>query len=104
MARDGYCVCGKIESDARVGIEGVLLDAPDDADDGDPFAVGIEPAEGDALAERIFVRPIFLRHVLVDDRGARILLRILVVEKSPSAQRNFHGFEIIARQQCAGRH
>ena len=86
----------EVESDARIGIERVLLYAANHADDRDPWFFGIEATRADAFAEGIFVRPVLLGEIFVDDGDFLCVWRVEVVEESALAQRDLHRFEIVA--------
>ena len=89
----------QIKGDARIGIERVLLDAANHADDGQPRVrwVGrVQAAGADAFADGILARPILLGEIFVDDRDLLGGGRVQVAEQAATAQRNLHGFEIVA--------
>jgi hypothetical protein len=51
----------------RPGVESKLVHVAYNADDRKPTRFGVERAEIDALSERISLRPVAPRHVLIDD-------------------------------------
>src|ERR1700682_1529899 len=87
---------GKVEGDARVGGERVLLNAADHADYREPRRIFFRATVMNALAERVLIGPEFLRHVFVDDNHARIRVCVLLVEEAAFAQRNLHGLEVVS--------
>jgi len=87
---------GEVERDARVGVERILLDASDYANDCLPRISCRELDDVDALADGILSGPELLGHVFVDDDGDGAGEVVVVVEEASAAQRNFHGFEVVS--------
>jgi hypothetical protein len=79
----------EIEDDARVGIERLVLDASDHTDDGLPRVSGGHLHDVDALADGVFVGPVLLREVFVDDHDARVFRDVVLIEEAAAAQRDF---------------
>src|ERR1700722_1782907 len=89
----------EIKGDARIGSERVLLEAADHADNGQPgirWVGRVQAAGADAFADGILARPILLGEILVDDGDFLSGGRVEVAEETATAQRNLHGFEIVA--------
>ena len=70
----------------------------DDADYGDPFHVRLARiTKADPFADRVLVRKPFLREGIVDDRDARAIELIAIVEESALQKWNFKDREIFRR-------
>jgi len=57
----------EIRVECRLGVESKLVHVADDAHDRKPTRLGVKRAKIDALSERISLRPVTPRQVLIDD-------------------------------------
>ncbi len=82
----------KIVRDFAVGLQTVLFDYSDDANDGD----GLFRIEPEMFSDGVIVRPEALREILVDDGDLRhVDAVVLLGEEAARDQRNLHGAEIV---------
>src|SRR6266702_1300838 len=92
MLRSGPCCMGKyVCGYFSVGIEAILFDRGDDADDGDGL-FGIEP---EVFTDGIVVRPEALGEIPVDDDDLRGVQTVVVGEEAAPDQGDLHGAEIV---------
>src|SRR5450755_1594713 len=54
-------------------------------------------ADGDAVADGIFLLPVFLSEGLVDEHDARGIGGVVIAEDASAQQRNFEGGEVVGR-------
>src|SRR5215469_15841773 len=85
---------GHVESNPRVAIQAILLHVRNDTNHREPRVVVWAAPHPKSLPDRISVRPVSARHILVYYGDRERFLPVLFIEETSFDQRVFHCFEI----------